>query len=186
MDKKLHPANQKQESSIRLFLIVIATSLFIGNLTLLIFIRKEGKTVDLVKTELINIEQDKRIVNSANEISTKYVKEIELISSVFPNEETLPVFIQSFEELLQKNTDSYSLKFNAVTPLKESEKLFLPLTFVMRTDLPRFISFLNSIEKLSYMTHINSLFAKSPDGISKTSEITVGLKVYVQNPFTSK
>lgn len=168
-------------------LLAILSLLFvIVDVVFIFFTKNEAKTVELLKKELVSLEQDEKIIRSAREISSTYKDEIEVISSVYPTEETIPFFIQMFEEEIRAQADEYVLKFNSVTPVKEQDRLFLPLTITMKTDLGRLTTFMQKLESINYMTHVTSLFAKTPDNINGIGEITIGLKIYVQNPFTTK
>ncbi len=167
-------------------LLIVSLILVVLNIAFLIFSANESRTITLLSNELISLEQDKRIITSAAEISSTYNKEIAVISNVFPNEETMPIFIQRLETLLKNYTDSYSFKFSSITPIKEQDRLYLPLALVLRIDLDRLVKLMTRIEKLPFMMHINSINTKTPDGFIKLGESTIIIKLYVQNPFTTK
>ena len=88
--------------------------------------------------------------------------------------------------MLKTNADSYAVKFSSVTPLKEQERLYLPLNLTLRTDSARLVLLLDQLEKLAYMTHVESIVTKTPEGFTKTGESTIDIKIYVQNPFSAK
>lgn len=182
MDKKVAPKNS---NSLSIWVIIVLV-LFVLNLLFIYLIKSEAKTIKLLRSELVNLEQDRQILESSSEIFSSYAKEIELVSKVFPNEESIPDFISSFEKLIQNNSDDKNLKFNTITPVKEQDKLYIPLTLTIKTDALRLVNFLGSLEKLNYMIHINSVLAKTPDGFSGNGEYIITLKLYVQNPFTNK
>ncbi|HCM38168.1 MAG: hypothetical protein UV61_C0005G0055 [Candidatus Gottesmanbacteria bacterium GW2011_GWB1_43_11] len=165
---------------------LIFAVMILVNALFIFFALNETKTVKLLKTELVSLEQDGRIIASAQEINDKYRKEIDLISNVFPNEESLPVFVQSLETQIRNTADEYTIKFNSITPLTEQDKLFLPLTITLETDLTRLIKFLDALEHLSYMTHVSRISAKVPDGYTTKGEYNIGVKIYVQKPFSAK
>ena len=168
-----------------LFAILLVTFVTVDVLFLLLA-RNEAKTIALLKQELKTLEQNARIITSAQELLSTYQAQIDQISNVFPSEETFPQFIQELESHIRAHADEYSLKFSSVIPLTEQDRLFLPLTLTMKTDLGRLLSFLATVENLPYMTHVSSLVTKTPEGFSGVSEVTVSLKVYVQNPFTAQ
>lgn len=156
------------------------------NLLFVFLSGSETKTVMLLKNELANIEQEKKIVTGAAELYSQYDSEIQLISAVFPSEETIPVFIGDFEVLIRSVSDEYSFKFTSVTPIKDNDRLFLPITVIMKTDLNRLLTFFANLEKFPYMTHVNLISAKTPNSIIDVNEVQLNLKVYVQNPFTGQ
>lgn len=174
------------KSSKTVLLLSLIATLTLANILFIIFTTREAKTTTLLKSELTSLEQNELILSSAKTIYERYQNEINLINAVFPNEETIPIFIQNLEQLIRANADQYSVKFNSVTPLSEEDKLLLPLTITMKTDLSRLLRFFEELEQFPYMTHINSVLTKAPDGFGGGSEVILGLKVYVQKPFTTE
>jgi Tfp pilus assembly protein PilO len=181
MDKKRNLHNSKLT-----LLLAIAVGIIIVNLILLVVIKNQVKTIKLLKQEVSTLKQDELIIKSANEISSTYQDQIEVISGVFPDETNIPGFILNLETLLQQKTNEYNLKFTSITPIKENEFLFLPLSISLKTDFLRLMELFNEFEKLSFMTHITSISSKSPTGIKELNEVNIGVKLYVQNPFSEK
>jgi hypothetical protein len=144
------------------------------------------KTVNLLKKELEILDNDSRIIAAAEEISRKYSQEIDIISNAFPDEAGTPMFVKSLESEVRKYSDEFTIKFNSLTPVTEQDKLYLLLTVSMKTDFSRLLNFFDSLEKFPYMTHITGLAVKSPGGFNGKNEVSMGLKVYVQNPFKTK
>lgn len=176
----------KKSFRINIILSVLVVGLIFLNILFLVFVQSEAKIVQLLKTQLDNLLREEQIIASSQTISQTYATEVELISGVFPTEETIPVFIESLEELLRGNSDEYSLRFAAVSPVKEQDKLFLPVAISLKTDLSRLTSLFEKLEKIPYMTHLSSISAKTPQSFNNVSEYYLVLKVYVQEPFTSK
>lgn len=166
-------------------LTVVIASLIIVNLLFVAFTKGAGSTVRLLKNELGVLEEQEKIIASSQEIYETYKDEIEVISNAFPNEETIAVFIQYLEVELRAVTPEYTFKFNSVTPIKEQDRLFLPLTITIKANLTELTSIFEKLENLSYMMHITNITAKTPDGISSRGEVTLVVKVYVQNPFST-
>lgn len=183
-DKQANLENQKTNANTILgalaVTLILLTSLFI------FLTQGEARTVGLLKNELKNLEQQKQLLASSQDIYKNYANKIDTIASVFPTEETVAVFISTLESELKRSGGDYTFKFSAVTPLPEQDRLYLPLTITLNTDLVRLADFLGRIEGLPYMIHITSMSAKTPGGFSATGEVTLMVKVYVQNPFTVK
>lgn len=177
------PKNQQKSSLLTIFGALIAAAV-VFNLLFIFLTLKEAKTIGLLHKELINLEQNAQIINSSQQIYDKYKGDIEVISAVFPTEQSIPQFISTLESQIRASADEYTFKFNSITPISENTTLYLPLTITMKTDLARLLQFFENLEHLPYMTHITSVFTKSPAGIIGLGETTVALKVYVQNPFT--
>jgi hypothetical protein len=146
----------------------------------------EVKTIKLMRNELSMLNQQKDIITAADDIENQYKDNIEVISNVFPNEETIPLFIQTLEGIIKESSESYSpIKFNSLTPIVEGDKLFLLMTISMTSDLTKISTFLTQVEAMPYMTHITGISAKTPGGFIGKGEIIIGMKVYVQNPFNA-
>lgn len=166
-------------------LTAVIASLIIVDLLFVAFTQGAGSTVRLLKNELRGLEEQEKIITSSQEIYETYKDDVEVISNAFPNEETIAVFIQYLERELRAVTPEYTLKFNSVTPIKEQDKLFLPLTIMVKANFSELTSLFTKWENFPYMMHITSILAKTPDGFSSKSEVTLVVKVYVQNPFST-
>lgn len=170
--------------------ITLYSALLLGlvvlNFAFILFSYGEAKTVGLLKSELQTLENQNKIITSANEIYLMYQGEVSLISNVFPSEETIPLFIGQLEDLLRSVSNEYFFRFTSVTPIKENDVLFLPVAVTMKVDLSRLEVFLNTLELLPYMTHIVSISSKNPSGFTSESDVQIVFKIYVQNPFVTK
>ena len=131
------------------------------------------------------MEQNAQIIASSQQIYNKYKDDIEVISAVFPTEESIPQFISQLEGEIRQTADEYTFKFSSITPISENTVLFLPLSITMKTDLTRLTLLLEKLENLAYIIHVTSINTKAPEGLNGVSEVNLQLKVYVQNPFTN-
>ncbi|MBI4058243.1 hypothetical protein HY408_00580 [Candidatus Gottesmanbacteria bacterium] len=168
---------------IRISILII---LVVFNGILLYFVSSKISTLGLLEKEYFLVLQTEQFNALASGIIDSYKEEIIAVSSAFPNETTMPIFIEQFEGEIGKYADEFKLKFNALTPLKEKENLFLPLTITMKTDFTRFTDFLETTEKLRYFIHITSIDMKTPGSFDGGIEVTLGFKLYVQNPYAAK
>ncbi len=184
--KNINKKNLNQTNRKIYILLGFCISILVINVIVLVLIRSQIKTIGLLRQQLSTLKQDEQIIKSANEISRTYADEVEVISSVFPDETTIPDFIFDLESLFQQTTTQYNLKFTSLTPLKEGEFLYLPLSITLMADTQQLLNLLQQLEKLPYMTHITSISAKVPSGFGGVSEISLGVKVYVKNPFSAK
>lgn len=179
MEKETHRKSDRSVFYISLItvLVVLVNGLF------LTLSSNSAKAIRLLESNVVQLEQEARIVKASEQLYEQYQDEISIVSSVFPNEETVPQLIQSLEGLIRAYSETYSVKFNSLTPLQEQEKLFLLLTITLHTDLVRLLQFMDELETYPYLTHVTSIIAKTPDGYSGVAEVIITLKVYVQNPF---
>ncbi len=166
-------------------LVTLVVILTVVNVLFITLISSEAKTVQLLKKELTGLYGQEKIIATASELSQSYKDEIELISAVFPSEQTITVFIQTIEDLLKGITNEYTFRFSSPIPLREQDKLYLPLTMTLKTDMAGLTRLLKELESMRYMTHITSISSRSPDGFTGVSEVTIVMKIYVQNPFTN-
>lgn len=174
----------KRKSSILTILIGFTAVMAVFNGLFIFLSASEIKTMTLLKKELVILEQNAQIIASSEKIYDTYKGDIEAISAVFPTEETISIFVQTLEGKIRNSADEYTFKFNTVTPIKDGDRLFLPLTLTMKTDLPRLEVFFGELEKLQYMTHITGLLTKAPDGLGGKIDTTISLIIYVQEPFS--
>jgi hypothetical protein len=181
--------DNKIKSDAKVNMITIWVGILVALIALdLLFIylsNNEVQTINLDNKELKILQQDQRIISASTEITNKYHKEIDAISGVFPDEENIPIFIQTLESLIKNTTDEYSFKFSSLTPVADQDKLFLLLSITMKTDMEHFQSFLDNLEKFPYMIHVTGISEKTPIGFNEKGEINLGLKLYVQNPFSA-
>ena len=179
---------QIQQSALNSLTILISMviAIILLNALFILLVQGEAKTIKLLKNELVTLEQEERIIASAQNIYESYQNEVEVISQVFPNEETFVDFVQVLENEVRASSDEYTFKFTANEPVKDQDKLLLPITITMKTELVRLTGFLTQMEKLRYMTHVSQLNARTPDGLIQTGEVTINLVIYVQNPFTTQ
>lgn len=179
--KKIHSIY----NTITILTIVIGMCVVL-NVLFIYLVGNNMQMIQLLQKQVVQLKQDQQIIASSQEITDTYKDEIDIISKVFPNEETILTFIQSLEKYIRNSADEYALKINSLTPLPEGDKLYLLLTVVMKTDLTRLLQFLSDLEQIPYMTHVTAISMKNPEGIMKPGEVSIGLKVYVQNPFSTK
>ena len=164
----------------------ILVFLFLIDCLFIYLAKNKLKTIDSIRTEKNILEKDRQIISTASELTEKYQNEIEIFSKVFPNEETIALFLNDLENVIKKSTNDYKFQFSSFNPLPEQDKLYLLLTVSMKVDMENLIEFMTDIENLPYMMHINSISINSPLGINEATDTRVNLKLYVQQPFTAK
>jgi len=169
-----------------IFLSLLLGLLILSNILFLVLTASAVRSALLVKNEFAVLGQDKKIVSASEELENQYGKEIEAISQVFPNEETLPDLLSTLENLIKLYSDSGTLKFNSLVPVKEQDRLYLLMAIVLKTDLERLYTLFIELEELPYLTHIVSVNGKMPGVFDSVGEISILLKIYVQNPFSNR
>lgn len=175
----------KPKTSKLAILVSLVVLLVVINLLFITLVSSEAKTVELLKKELTELYGQEKIITTASDLSDSYKEEIEVISAVFPTEQTITTFIQTIEDTLKGVTNEYTFRFSSPSPIREQDKLYLPLTMTVKTDMAGVTRLLEEFETLPFMTHITSISSRSPDGFSGVSEMGIFMKVYVQNPFTN-
>jgi len=176
---------QLLQRSIERYIVVLIVVLCI-NIGILFMLRTQVKVIGLLQGQLVQLQQDQQILASAEQIYQTYKDDIDTITSIFPDEETVLAFLQMLESLAQGYSESSMVRFITFSPLPENDKLFLLFNISMRTDIDRLTSFLTKLETLPYMTRLTDITVTWVD--PKTGIIDAGmkLKLYVKNPFTAK
>ena len=167
-------------------LIVVFLVLLVINFGVVFFLRSQVTVIGLLNEQLLQLQQDQRILSSAEQIYQTYKDNITTINAVFPDEETVLDFLQTLETMAKNTSDESAVKFASFSPQPEGDKLFLVFTVNQTTDVDRLSSFLSQLEKLPYMTHILSLSITWADQKKGTINVTMQLKLYVKSPFSSK
>lgn len=180
--------NEKKKPGISLpiaSLAVIIGCIAIDAVFLVLF-SSQVKTVTLLRSEASMLHSANQAVNVSSSVLDEYTKQTAALAQVFPNEETIPTFIQALESRIRDVSSEYSFKFNSLTPIQEQDKLYLLMTINMKTDFQKLERFLGELETLPYMTHVVSIQDKAVQEFAGDGDVRIGLKVYVQNPFTTK
>lgn len=156
------------------------------NLLFLFLIQNSTRNISLLRKELAALEQNQRIIQTAQEVYRAHEEDVALLSGVFPTETSLPEFLTELENVLSGLLSGYTVKFNSIQPIPEAEKLYLLMTINGKGAGDKLDELLLNLEKLPYMTHVVSLQGKTVNGLTGVGDIAMSLKVYVQNPFTNK
>lgn len=176
---------QLLERSIERYAIVLAILLCI-NIGLLYFLRSQVKVISLLQGQLVQLRQDQQILASAEQIYQTYKNDIDTITAVFPDEESVLVFLQTLEDLAKSESDTATVKFATFSPQQLGDKLYLQFTINMRTDTSRLTSFLSKLEALPYMTRLFDISITWVDSNKGIIDSSMKLKLYVKNPFATK
>jgi len=167
-------------------LVVVLLVLLMTNFGLLFFLRSQVTVIGLLNQQLLQLQQDQQILSSAEQIYQTYKGNIDTINAVFPNEETVLVFLQTLETMAKQTSDESAVKFASFSPQTEGDRTYLLFTINQTTDRDRLSSLLEQLENLPYMTHIVSLSISWVDQKKGTLNVSIVLKLYVQNPFSTK
>lgn len=177
---------KKQQSSplekLSLFLVL----LIVINIGILVLLQNQVKTIALLKEQRIQLQTDQKIIASSEAIYIEYENDIDTILSVFPDESSVLDFIQTMERLLREYGSQSSVRLSSKDPLPEGDKLFLLFNLTFTTDINRFVSLLEQLESLPYMTRTLSITTQFSDSEEQQLNVTIPLKLYVKNPFTAK
>lgn len=174
---------QKQMSTIEKagLLLLVLIALNIGTMVLL---TSQSKTITLLKEQKRQLESDQKILSSSDQIYSQYENQIEKIFAVFPDEESVLSFLQTFEELTKAYSTESSVRFASLNPLPEGDKLFLLFSVSLKSDRQRLNQLLDKLETLPYMTRVLNLNVIFSDPELNNVDASFTLKLYVKNPFT--
>lgn len=158
---------------------------FIGlNITLIAVVLGQTRSIWSLKDQKNRFEAQETLLTSAGQIYGQYGKEIDELTKVFPNEESVLNFLEDLEVGIRLITKDYTVKFSSVSPIEEQGRLFVPLAVTLKTDHAGLLQFFDQLEHLPYITHVTTILGKTPSGFDSTGEILITIKLYVQNPFT--
>jgi hypothetical protein len=173
-----------KKNTIQVILLGVAIALVVINCAFLILFTSQAKSIALLKNE-VGMLESARTASDTSAIAEEYEGTLETLEDVFPDEETMPTFIQELETNIRAVSGEYSIKFNSLTPVPEQDKLFLLLTIHIKTDFSKLNVFLKELEEMPYMTHVTVITGKTSGGFTGESDYNIGLKIYVKNPFTA-
>jgi hypothetical protein len=163
---------------------VAAIIFFVGTIIGLFLVTSEAQGITLLRGEHQSLQNDVVIADTGRAIFDKYKDKIDIITHTFPDEGSMPEFVQQFEGILKSNSDSYTFKLNSLNPIPESDRLVLLFSVGLKTDTKRFFTLLKEVTQLPYITRITTAGAKIPEGQNKSGEYFFGVKIYVKNPFS--
>ncbi len=163
---------------------VAAVIFFIGTIIGVFLVTSVASGITLLRGERVSLQNDVAIADTGRALFEQYADKINLINHAFPDEGSMPEFVQAFEGILKKNSDSYTFKLNSLQPIPESGRLVLLFSVGLKTDAQRFFTLLSEVTRLPYITRITTAGAKIPEGPSKPGEYFFGVKIYVKNPFS--
>lgn len=166
-------------------LIAILFGIALVNVGLLYMLRMQANGIRLLQQQKKQLEQDQAIINSSEQIYATYKDHIEDLLAVFPSEEDVLMFLETLQDIAKKHGSNASARFSSPSPQQEGDKLFLLFRVTMTTDKDGLKSFLQEAEQLPYMTRLLTLSMGLSDGIQGDMNVTLLIKLYVKNPFTS-
>jgi Tfp pilus assembly protein PilN len=165
---------------------LIIILIIVGHFGVLVLLNTQIKEIKLLKEQKEQLTQDQQLLSSGEQIYAQYKESFPILESVFPDEESVLIFLQSLEKLTRESGENGVVKFASLSPLPENDKLFLLFTIYLHTDTTRFEGFLTQLEELPYLTRVLSYTIQWSDQKKQLIDATVKLKVYVKNPFTKK
>jgi hypothetical protein len=164
----------------------LAAALVVVLIVLLIIVGREYRNIGLMRNQIQSLQSDVGLVQVSGEIFSGRKSEVELIDRAFPDEESIPEFIQQLQSVLAANSDSNTYKLVTKAPMIEAGRLVLVWSITAKSDAAKFTKLLTAIERMPYMTHVVSIVGKMPDGPAKPGEYQITLKVYVKTQFSNR
>lgn len=159
--------------------------LIVVNIGILVMLQNQVKTIRLLKNQRVQLQNDRKIIASTEELYSQYEDDIDTILQVFPDESTVLDFIQTLERLSRDYASDSSVRLSSKDPLPESDKLFLLFNIIVKTNTEQFVAFLGELERLPYMTRTIAITTNITDA-EEQIDANISLKLYVKNPFTAK
>lgn len=178
--RKITPAKVYQ-----LITFALLGLLIISTFMLQTFASKQKKEVATLNQELSDITIQLTGKQNLNRFLQQNKQTIDTVNSAFPNEDTIIDFIDAVEALITNVGATGSLSFSALVPGVLSDQLQIPFNITMEATPTQLADFLRRFEKFPYLIQISSISIKTPNGVQATTNISLGGRVYVQDPFTN-
>ena len=148
-----------------------------------IFTKQRLNNFQLVRQQVEDLKVSFQSRDSLNQFLSQNQDGIKLVSLALPNEDNVVEFVSQVENLLAVTGLTGSLKFSSIVPAKANDQLYIPFILKLQTGVPQFLDFLARLEKLPFLVQLTGVTITSPNGIADITDITIGARLYVQDPF---
>lgn len=144
-----------------------------------------GNTQELesLHQERIILQEDLVASQSLAEFTASQQEELIELENLFPDQETIVLFLQDIEMLVQAYDRGGTVRFSALQPVMHDNQLSIPLTINLRSDLTRLADFSLRLEKIPYFVRTNMIELRTPQGHRGEVITTIHGRLYVSDPF---
>jgi hypothetical protein len=112
------------------------------------------------------------------------IPELTVVSDAFPDESSIIMVIQHLEVLVRQFDPQGYVKFLPQGPQKINNQLGVNLAVRLNITPAELIAFLRQLERLPHIIELTTTEIRTPNGITNQAEISIGMTLYVQDPFT--
>jgi len=169
-------------------LLVAILAVLIGGLILVGFIvyvtSVQMKRQTGLKQQKISLQQSALANQRLAALAQDQLEGIQLITEIFPDDQSIITIIQKLETLIKTFDPSGSVKFASLSPVKTNDQLSVPLLYRLRVSPAQGLRFLTELEHLPNVIQVKSIEFKTPQGASGAAEMSMGALIYVKDPFT--
>jgi len=182
---KISAAGNLRHKSKKLVLIAVALVVVVAlvNVLVLSFAFQQTKKYQVVASEKAALMASRETSGSVVDFIQKNQDVVDKLNEVFPNEDSIIDVISATEAVIQQYDPQGVVEISAFNPSKVNNELQVPLLIKMRVSVIDLVGFLRELEKQPYVYEVTSIDMRMPEGLTAKGEITIGVKLYVQDPF---
>lgn len=145
---------------------------------------QQAKKYVSLKQNAIALQQSKEDSEDLHGLANREQEGLQLIDDAFPDETTILGVIQYLETIVQQYDEAGLVRFSGNTPVKTNNELSISLNMKFAATPSDMLEFVRQLERVPYIIEIVSLEMKSPQGISNPGQAVIGVRLYVQDPFS--
>lgn len=109
----------------------------------------------------------------------------QLLIRAIPNDTTFPELIATLENITKVYDPKSEIRVPSDKPVKIKSELTIPLQIKLSLSAPNFSDLLKTIEQLPYIIEVTGIDLQMPSGSGGLINCTLGVRVYVQDPFAT-
>ncbi len=141
----------------------------------LVGLKQEAQLIELSKTS-----REKLLGIAANE-----AERVQLVLAVFPDSEGVLGVLQELEALVESVDPQGVVSFTSTVPVKVENELSIPMQLQLNTNSFEAIELMRRLERLPYVISVDTIDLDLLGGISEPAQVTIGVHLYVNDPFVS-
>jgi hypothetical protein len=131
-----------------------------------------------------NLVQSRIATNHIQSLVGSKIDELTTVEDAFPNDSSIIEVMQKLETLVRNVDPQGTVHFAPQGQTKVNNQLGVALNFRFMATPSDTINFLRHLERLPHIIEVNRIEIKTPNGVSNIGETTMGVTLYVQDPFT--
>jgi len=116
-------------------------------------------------------------------LASSKIQGLTVIASAFPDESSIIDVLEKLEQLVHSLDPQGTVKFAPQSAGNSKNQTNVTLTFHFTATPTDTVAFLRRLERVPQILEVNLLEITPPQGISNPADVTLGVTLYVQDPF---